>query len=193
MNDQMDPENTDATSRVKDRRELLRLGAAGLPMMITLKASAQQAVISQLQCAFRLPQRVRIMVSADGDAYSSTTHNVRFNRRRQAYRRDDLEKFLEPGNSTRFRRGVPSGYVPSACTTPPDPDSNWIDCGWNKFTIGRNARITPADYLVGNSWQLSGDKGLYLALTIRYAEAGASGNWPGVSCVVSILNYLGQN
>lgn len=193
MKDQMDPENIDVSSKLKDRRELLRLGAAGLPMMITLKASAQQAAISQLQCFFRLPERVRVMVNSDGDAWASTTHNVRFNRRRQAYRRDDLEEFLRPGNSTRFNGGVPNGYRPSACTTAPDPDSNWIDCGWNKFTIGRNAKITPANYLSGSGWQLSGDKGLYMALTLQYAESGASGNWPGVSCVVSILNYLGQN
>ncbi len=193
MKDQMDPENNDESSRSRDRRELLRLGVAGLPMMITLKASAQQAAVSQLQCFFRLPERVRVMVNADGDAWASTTHNVRFSRRRQAYRRDDLEEFLQPGNSTRFMGGVPSGYRPSSCSNPPDPESNWIDCGWNKFSIGRNAKITPANYLVGSSWQLSGNKGLYLALTLQYAQAGANGGWPGVSCVVSILNYLGQN
>lgn len=193
MTHQSDPDNNDESKKLKDRRELLRLGAAGLPMMLTLKASAQQAAVSQLQCFFRLPERVRVMVNADGDAWSSTTHNVRFNRRRQAYRRDDLEEFLKPGNSIRFNGGVPNGYRPSSCSEAPDPDSNWIGCGWNKFTIGRNTKITPADYLVSNSWQLSGDEGLYMALTIQYAEAGASGAWPGVSCVVSILNYLGQN
>ena len=69
-----------------NRREILRLGAAGMPMVLTLKASAQQAVISQLQCAFRVPERVRVMVNAEGTAWASTTHNVRFSNRRNAFR-----------------------------------------------------------------------------------------------------------
>lgn len=180
----------DNGSKLEARRQVLKLGAAGLPMLITLKASAQQAAVSQLQCFFRLPERVRIMVNAEGEAWSSTTHNVRFNRRRQAYRKEDLDEFLRPGNSIRFTGGVPSQYRPMACSTP--PEGNWVTCGWNKFTIGRNAKITPADYLVGNSWQVSGDKGLYVALTLQYASTSSAGAWPGISCIASILTYLGQ-
>ena len=177
-----------------DRREILRLGLAGMPMMLTLKASAQQAVVSQLQCAFRVPERLRVMVSADGTAWASTTHNVRFSNRRQAFRAEDLNEFISPGNSTRFDGGVPEVYRPQACATPPDPDSDWVDCGWNKFTIGRNLQITPADYLSNGTFQINGDEqGLYLALTLQYASQTSSANWPGLSCVVSILNYLGQN
>ena len=170
----------------------MRLGAAGMPMVLTLKASAQQAVISQLQCAFRVPERVRVMVNAEGTAWASTTHNVRFSNRRNAFRRDDLEEFLQPGNSVRFNGGVPPGYRPAFCGEPPDPDSNWIECGWNKFNIRANLNIRPADYLDNGTFRLSGNRGLYLALTLQYASQGASSGWPGVSCVASILTYLGQ-
>lgn len=181
--------NNQARSKLAARRDVLKLGATGLPMVLTLKASAQQAVISQLQCAFRLPARMRIMVNANGHAWASTTHNVRFNRRRQAYRKDDLDEFLRPGNSIEFTGGVPSSYIPSGCSSP--PTGNWVDCGWNKFSINRNARITPGNFYNPNGgWTLTGNKGLYVALSIQYAGNGTSGNWPGISCIVSILNYL---
>lgn len=193
MQDTEDQSQNSDQSKRSSRRELLRLGVAGMPMVLTLKASAQQAVISQLQCSFRVPERVRVMVNSDGTAWASTTHNVRFSRRRNAFRREDLDEFLQPGNSTRFNGGVPAAYRPSACSVPPDPDSNWIECGWNKFNIRRNLNITPADFLSNGNFQLSGNRGLYLALTLQYASQSSTGSWPGLSCVVSILNYLGQN
>lgn len=175
--------------KLADRRALLKLGAAGLPMMLTLKASARQAAISQLSCFFRLPSRVRIMVNTNGEAWSSTTHNVRFSRRRQAWRKDDLDEFLLPANSVYFPGGVPTVYRPGTCSTP--PSGNWIYCGWNKFSVGNNAKITPANFINSNDeFEYDGsNKGLYVALSVQYS-AGRSSGWPGISCVISILTYL---
>ncbi len=183
-------EKTDsAQSKRADRRDLLKLGAAGLPMMLTLTSSAQGAVASQLTCFFRLPARVRIMVNTDGDAWSSTTHNVRFSKKKQAYRKDDLDEFLLPANSQQFTGGVPSMYRPPICNTP--PSGNWVYCGWNKYSISNNAKITPKNYVNSNDeFEFDGsNKGLYVALSIQYAGQASNG-WPGVSCVLSIVNYL---
>jgi len=181
--------NDSALDKRADRRSLLKLGAAGLPMMMTLSSSAHGAVASQLKCFFRLPARVRIMVDENGNAWASTTHNVRFNKRRQAWRKDDLEDFLLPGNSEQFTGGVPSMYVPPICNTP--TSGNWVYCGWNKYSISNNAKITPKNYVNNNDeFEFDGsNKALYVALTIQYASQSSTG-WPGVSCLVSILNYL---
>ena len=183
-------ENKDsAQDKRADRRALLKLGAAGLPMMMTLTSSAQGAVASQLTCFFRLPARVRIMVDENGNAWSSTTHNVRFSKKRQAYRKDDLEEFLLPGNSEQFTGGVPSMYVPPVCNIP--TSGNWVYCGWNKYNISNNAKITPKNYVNNNDeFEFDGsNKGLYVALSIQYASQSSTG-WPGISCVLSIINYL---
>lgn len=172
-----------------NRRNLLKLGAAGLPMMLTLKASARAAAVSQLQCFFRLPARYRIMVNTNGEAWASTTHNVRYNKNRGAWRKDDLDAFLLPGNSVHFPAGVPAVYRPGTCNTP--PQGNWVYCGWNKFSVGNNAKITPRNYINSNDeFEFNGsNKELFVALTIQYADGRTSG-WPGISCVISILNYL---
>ncbi len=175
--------------KLADRRALLKLGAAGLPMMLTLKASAQSAAISQIQCFFRLPSRVRIMVNTAGDAWTSTTHNVRYSRRRSAWRKDDLEEFLLPANSVHFPGGAPASYRPASCSTP--SQGNWVYCGWSKYTINNNAKITPRNYINGNDeFETDGSKkALYVALSVQYADSRSTG-WPGISCIVSILAYL---
>ncbi len=175
------------------RRELLRLGAAGLPMVMTLNGSAASAAVSQLQCFFRLPQRIRIMVSADGNAYASTTLNVRFSRRRNAFRKDDLDAFLADSGTIQFTGGVDSLYRPNACSTP--PTGNWVDCGWSKYNISNNAKITPANYLdANNNWSFDGStKGLYVDLSLQIASQSSNNGWPGISCIISIVNYLGSN
>lgn len=173
------------------RRDLLKLGVAGLPMVLTLNSSAAHAAASQLTCFFNLPERVRIMVNSDGHAWASTTHNVRFSNKRQAFRKDDLDEFLLPGNSLEFTAGVPSQYIPTGCSSP--PNGNWVDCGWNKFSISNNAKITPGNFLdANNNWVLTGNKGLFVALSIQYANTSTTG-WPGISCIVSILTYLNSN
>jgi len=177
------------SDRLESRRTLLKLGAAGLPMLLTLKASAQSVQVSQLSCFFRLPARVRIMVNTVGDAWSSTTHNVRYNRRRGAWRKDDLEEFIRPENSIHFPGGAPASYRPATCNTA--TSGNWVYCGWSKYTINNNAKITPRNYINGsNEFETDGSKkALYVALSVQYADNRSTG-WPGISCIVSILTYL---
>lgn len=71
-------------------------------------------------------------------------------------------------------------------------DNGWVDCGYNFYKISRNTTITPADYLSNNgSWNLNGENGLYLALAGKYLQTyGNDGGFPGISCLLSILNYL---
>lgn len=189
----IEPEASAPKDTAATRRELLRLGAAGLPMVMTLNGSAASATVSQLQCFFRLPARVRIMVNANGNAWASTRLNVRFSRRRNAFRKDDLDAFLAAPDTIQFTGGVDTQYRPNSCTS--QPTGNWVDCGWNKFSIGNNAKITPANYLTNNNtWSFSGNKGLYVDLSLQYAsQSSTGGGWPGISCIVSILNYIGQN
>lgn len=172
-----------------DRRNLLRLGAAGLPMVLTLKASARQAAVSQLRCFFRPGTRHRIMVNSDGEAWSSTSLNVGFSNNRQAWRGDQLDTFLASASTVYFPGPVPSDYIPAPETQP--RQGRWVYGGWNKFTVGANNKITPRNYINSNGdFEYDGtSRALFVALTIQYSESRSSG-WPGVSCILSILAYL---
>lgn len=235
-----EPENQ---QRLSDRRHLLKMGAAGLPMVLTLKASAQQVVISQLQCVFALPRRVRILVNCDGAAWVGS-RRVRY-RNGQGWRVSDLVRFKDEADFVFPSGTVPNSYRPSACPevvcNPSDDDDDngnginsagvseldallnapmptnaaefanfngrskkddddddscdpeWQDNGYTLYTLNRNTEIKPSDYLNGTSWNPTGTKGLYLTLSLTYANSyGNAGSWPGISCVASILTYLGQ-
>ena len=52
-----------------NRRKLLQLGAVGMPMMFTLRASAQSAVVSALQCTITIPDSWVILVDDSGAAW----------------------------------------------------------------------------------------------------------------------------
>ena len=73
-----------------------------------------------------------------------------------------------------------------------DEDTAWTDCGYNFYKINKNTTITPSDYLSGGgAWQLNGKNGLYIALANKYLDTyGNDGGFPGISCLLSILNYL---
>lgn len=59
----------DQNQSLATRRRLLQLGAAGLPMMLTVKAFANPAVISQLRCTLDIPENWVILVKDDGQAW----------------------------------------------------------------------------------------------------------------------------
>ena len=225
--------------RLSDRRHLLKMGAAGLPMVLTLKASAQQVLVSQLQCAFVLPARVRILVNCDGAAWVGS-RSVQY-RNGQGWRVSHLVRFKDEADYVFPAGTVPNGYRPTACPeevcNPDDDDDGWNnggdgniseldallnapmptnaadfanysgrsdddddscdpawqDNGYSLYTLSKNTEIKPSDFLNGSSWNPSGTTGLYLALSLTYANSyGNSGSWPGISCVASILTYLGQ-
>ena len=175
--------------KLASRRNLLKLGAAGLPMVLTLKASARQAAVSQLRCFFNPGARHRIMVNSNGEAWASTSHNVGFNKNRQAWRGDQLDVFILPANSVYFPGPVPNDFIPAPETQP--RQGRWVYGGWNKVSIGGNSKITPRNFINGNGDFEFDDsnKALFLALTIQYSDSRSSG-WPGVSCILSILAYL---
>lgn len=229
--------------KLADRRQLLRMGAAGLPMMLTLKASAQEVLVSQLQCAFVLPSRVRILVNCDGKAWVGS-RRVQY-RSGQGWRVSHLDRFKDEADYIFPDGTVPSSYRPTACpeevcvidddddgnsigdnaentlseldallNSPmpsnaseiegfsgnsmrsdddDDCDPDWQDNGYSLYTLSSNTEIKPSDYLNNTGgWSPSGTQGLYIILSLSYANSyGNSGSWPGISCVVSILNYLG--
>lgn len=195
-------------SNTEARRNILKMAAAGMPMVLTMKASASGPLISQLRCSFTLGVRQRMLVDPDGAVWVNT-RNIAYDPSRGLYD-DDIAAFKADGIA--FAAGsAPSQFRPAECVSSGDDDGNggkgkggdddddddddgWTDCGYNYYKLGRRVTITPADYLNGSTWNPgSNKKGLYLELTRQYALSGATGaNWPGVSCLSSILIYLGQ-
>jgi len=238
----------DPNKFLAQRRQLLKLGAAGMPMVLTLRASAQQAVISQLRCAITVPDSFKILVD---DAGAAWVGSGKINQTKSGgYKTKDVIKFQENANFVFPEGSVPASYRPDECeyeTCEPDYDDDDDDdllahlsdeqgtysltdylagggkdddahshtqcdddghtmdehdhsiitngpCGYACYEYSRNYAITPGEHVnEGGSWNLVGDDGLYLSLAIQYAdENGNDGVWPGVSCIVSVLNYLGQ-
>lgn len=58
-----------ALSQQADRRRILKLGAAGLPMMMTVPVGAQSLLVSQLQCLLDIPSNWLILVDKKGRAW----------------------------------------------------------------------------------------------------------------------------
>lgn len=236
------------------RRQLLRMGAAGLPMVLTLRASAQEAIISQLRCLFVVPRGTKILVADDGSAWMGTR---RLRHQNGKPRISDIENFKANADFVFPAGSAPAVYRPEACA--PDPcEGSWLsnldnadvdsmfahltdsesdylaaegfsgagskgkghsnhihcdqhgqlvnghhhnvggggnttfaECGYKRYGFSNNS-IRPGDFVQNNNWQFNGHKkGLYISLAIRYADVhGQQGNWPGISCIVSVLNYL---
>lgn len=234
------------------RRQLLRMGAAGMPMVLTLRASASQALISQLQCVFVIPAKTKILVGDRGQAWVGTGRLRNYS---QGLKLSEIEDFKASATYHFQDNTVSESYRPEACEAN-QCESNWYgslengdvdsmfshltdgendylategfsgagskgnghynhihcdshdhlvdghhhsvgneseytSCGYKKYGVS-NKTVKPGDYVTeGGSWNLSGSKGLYVELSIKYADAhGQTGNWPGISCIVSILNYL---
>lgn len=235
--------NPEDQKRLSDRRQLLKLGAAGLPMVLTLRASAQQTLVSQLQCVFKLPSRVRILVDCDGRAWVGS-RRVQY-RSGQGWRVSHIIRFKDEASYVFPSGTVPSSYRPTACPEEvcdadddddngnsynrnaiseldallnnpmpanaseianysanagrsddddDDCDPDWQDNGYALYTLSKNTEIMPSDHLGNGGWNPSGDaEGLYIVLSLTYANSyGNQGGWPGISCVASILTYLGQ-
>lgn len=163
-----------SSDRIEARRQFLKLGAAGLPMVITARAGAQQAVISQLRCAITLQSRMRILVDQNGAAWAGS-RNVNLNRNNSITRFKNQADFVYPNDT------VPSGYRPTG------------NDDYSLYLYSRGLEINPDQHLDGNyNWNYqSNEEGLYVALSVYYAEnQGNNGAWPGISCIVSILTYI---
>lgn len=99
--------------RISERRHLLMLGAAGLPMMLTLKASAREVLISQLTCTVKLPLRVRILVDCDGAAWVGTRNIDYVNGK--GFEVADIEKFKDKASYVFPAGTVPNNWRPDVC------------------------------------------------------------------------------
>jgi len=250
----MENKNDKSDLFLERRRQLLKMGAAGMPMVLTLRASAQEAIISQLRCVITLADSFKILVDDSGAAWVGS-RNIR-TKRDGSYKASSLKKFKDRANFVYPEGSAPASYRPDACEECEVDDShshghdddNWYtdangdkqsssdllahlsdnngnyamtdylagsgdddshnhnpacddhghtqgngDCGYALYEYRRGMAINPGEYVSGNGFTISGDVGLYLALSTIYAdEYGGNGSWPGISCIVSVLNYLGQ-
>ncbi len=235
----------EVTQKLSDRRQLLRLGAAGLPMVLTLKASAQQAVISQLQCIIKMPLRLRFLVDCDGAVWVGTrfiryengkgwkvSHITRFkNNASQIFPAGAAASAFRPvdcpavvcddddddggknndgdytggGNGLSeldrlLNSGVPSNaseiasYSNSRSKDDDDDDDcdpDWQDSGYAFYQINKNTEITPGEIINGTGSANNEAQALFVSLSVKYSQdLEGQSSWPGISCIVSILNYL---
>lgn len=236
------------TRRISERRQLLTLGAAGLPMMLTLKASAREVLISQLTCTVKLPQRMRILVDCDGAAWVGTRRIDYVNGK--GFEVADIVKFKDKASYVFPAGTVPNNWRPDTCPIEEcnnddddddddddfdfesasaeldelmrasfsdqadgivlastmisrkgdddddddDCDEDYVDSGYAYYQINKNTTISPADHLSGSTWSTqNNNNGLFIELSLAYeASYGNTAGWPGISCIFSIITYLGQ-
>lgn len=169
-------------------------------MVLTMKASAQQSLNSALTCSFRLPSRYRVLVDDQGNAWANPTSlNINYRADRGGFRIDHIQRFKDDSNTIFIANAVSSpDFLPNACPSGvPDPNDNRQDCGFLLWRTNRN--IDPSDFLnssqtdfVSNFYDSSQNQnsqnGLYIELSRALHNGGVSSNWPGISCVASIIN-----
>jgi hypothetical protein len=229
------------------RRQLLKMGAAGMPMVLTLRASAAEAVISQLRCTITISNSFKILVDDAGAAWVGKGKLK--SKRNGQLRPKSVRRFKKRAQFVFPHDSAPSGYRPDECEYKTcdntesddseghdellshlvdvdgtyalndflagdeeddepsedecDDDGHALDakgngivenapCGYAVYEYRSNHVITPGAFVGENgNLHLSGDDGLFLELSLIYAdENGTEGNWPGVSCLVSVLNYI---
>ncbi len=238
---------TPEKDRIAERRQLLMLGAAGLPMMLTLKASARDVLVSQLTCLINLPSKMHILVDCDGRAWIGT-RKIEY-KNGKGFKVSDIAKFKDKAEYAFPAGDVPNNWLPANCPIEEcdngddddndddddfdyesasteldelmrvslpvqadgimlasmrmgggddddddeDCDDKWTDSGYAFYELDKNTSITPADHLNGGGWNPQNNKqGLFVALSLAYeSRHGDAPGWPGISCIVSIINYLG--
>lgn len=109
------------------RRQLLKLGAAGVPMVLTLKASATQPVHSALDCAFVIQDEVTILVDYEGKAWIG---DGSIREKNGKYKVKDIEKFQRDADYVFPDATVPERFRPDECDVEDDDDGRGNDCGW---------------------------------------------------------------
>ena len=188
-----------STEYQASRRTILSLAAGGLPMVLTMKASARQAVNSALTCAFRLDSRYRVLVDHNGNAWANPTNlNINYRADRGGYRIDHIDRFKNDSNTIQITGGISSpSFLPNACPVGvPAPNDNRQDCGFLVWRTNRN--IDPSDFLNGTETGFVNDfiggsnpnsqPGIYVELSQALHNGGVSSGWPGISCITSIIN-----
>lgn len=216
---------------IASRRELLRLGAVGLPMLVTLRASASEALISQLRCTLTVPARYIILVHRDGRAWvaeNSSGSEPKLSRGTiKQIKRDALFTFEagtvgapytpdvaceaqdNSGNGNGGSQGDPvdedergrgrggnggRGGEPvedgSATQTTDDNDP----CDHRLVYFGSQTTFTIGDRVSeSGAITVNDELGLFTRLAFQSAiDEGAGSNFPGVSCVASVLDFVNQ-
>ncbi|UTW54143.1 hypothetical protein [Kordiimonas sp. SCSIO 12610] len=176
--------------RLKERRRVLQLGVAGMPMMLSLRASAQSVANSALDCTITIPRGLVILVNSDGAAWVTDRVNIRNNRVtngrvRRIQRRAD---YVFPEGT------VPAQYRPRECDDNGNGPNVTLDCQYVIYRFDNNTTFEPGQFVDSTGqFNVSGDTGLYLVLAARFADqGGANSGFPGVSCLVSILDFVNQ-
>lgn len=225
------------------RRQLLRMGAAGMPMALTLRAGATESIISQLRCVITIPGSLKILVDQDGAAWVG-------DRSINTDKTKSINKFKNQADYEFTSGTVPASYRPDCGSSGDDSgwgddsgddssddscssDDSWAEADFdilahldvNKsqpysadylagsgddsssshchtqetecyavYSYSQGTEIIPGNYTNGGTgWSIGGgsDAELYLALSLEYEDAyGNNGSWPGISCIVSVINYL---
>jgi hypothetical protein len=225
------------------RRQLLKLGAAGMPMALTLRASATEAIVSQLRCVITMPGSLKILVDESGAAWVGDG-SISKKGKSGNYKTKSINKFKNNADFSFGEGSVPASYRPeceveddecesgddggdddfdilahlddqnssyvsndyllgggdddsSHCHSQGDDDSGGHDQDGGCYAVyeySQGFEITPGNFTNGGTgWSIGGgsDAELYLALSLQYEDLhGSNGNWPGISCIVSVLNFL---
>lgn len=73
-----------------------------------------------------------------------------------------------------------------------DCDPEWQDNGYALYTISKNTEVTPGGIIDGSTSASSDAQALFVSLSVNYSnDLNGQSGWPGISCIISILNYLG--
>jgi hypothetical protein len=171
--------------RHMERRQVLRLGVAGMPMMLSMRASAQSFANSALDCTITIPADLSILVHRDGRAWVTDRVNIgngRLTNRRVRRIQRRAQYFFPSGT-------VPDQYRETTCTDV----SNFFLCQFALYTYRGGLTFEPGRLVnASGDFTISGTTGLYLALTVRSTDSDGRGRMPGASCVISILDYVNQ-
>jgi hypothetical protein len=217
---------SDSQRRQLERRRVLQLGIAGMPMMLSMRASAQSFAHSALDCTITIPAGLIILVNDEGAAWVTDRVNLGNGRLTQG-RINRIQRRAQYS----FSDGtVPDQFRPPGCPVDEDEldddddrddddddrddddrddDANLdglsprerrrrreerLACQYALFAFSGNTTFEPGRFVTpSGEFNVSGATGLYLVLAARFADQGANSGFPGVSCLVSILDYVNQS
>ncbi|WP_374763794.1 hypothetical protein [Yunchengibacter salinarum] len=215
------------------RRQLLKLGLAGAPMVFSVRASAANALASAVDCAINVPNSFYALVASDGQAWVATI-NVgsgkitpglvnRFKRFGihlpegsvdeefrpggcDAEDRLDAEAFwndpLDEDGDEDERQGIPHPGGGDDRDDDDDDDDEFESNGGIPRNLECRYALTDLSSLdgtvIGDLFSEDGaiapgsrNERLFALILSRYVyHYGQSGSLPGLSCYVSILNYV---
>ncbi len=175
-----------------DRRDLLKLGAAGLPMVMTASTPSFGSAVSALNCSVTVSSGMRMLITSTGRVLFSPDQSaptkvsnglVKFTHKR------DRQDFFQNAEHRLSAGSVPEIFRPS----------------YNHKGKSRNTLVDLAPGTVLNFMNYvdpstgefiftngSSSAEAYVAVLVAYEDQnGISGGIPGISCLISIINFFG--